>query len=64
MKTLLDFAYQHYAKNLFDQKRLKEALSYFEKAMILKLKRKAPQEQIDSTKFAIQIVKEKMRSLD
>ena len=32
----LDFAYQHYGKNLFDQERYEEALDYFERALELR----------------------------
>jgi tetratricopeptide (TPR) repeat protein len=53
----LDFALQHAGKNFFDQRRLKEALIFFEEAIELRLKRKAPQDQIDSTSMAIQRTK-------
>lgn len=49
----LDFALQHSGKNLFEQKRYSEALSQFEEAMDLRVKRKAPADQIESTQFAI-----------
>lgn len=55
----LDFAFQHAGKNLFDQKKYKEALVFFEEAFKLRKKKQAPQDQIDSTLMAI----ERTRSL-
>jgi tetratricopeptide (TPR) repeat protein len=57
-KVYLDFALQHSGKNLFEQKRFSEALTQFEEAMSLRVKRSAPTDQIDSTKFAIEKTKE------
>lgn len=53
----LDFALQHAGKNFFDQNRLNEALAYFEEAMSIRLKRQAPQDQIESTDLAIKRTK-------
>ncbi|MFS4458010.1 hypothetical protein [Bdellovibrio sp. HCB2-146] len=53
----LDFALQHAGKNFFDQNRLREALAFFEETMSLRLKRKAPQDQIESTDLAIKRTK-------
>lgn len=53
----LDFALQHAAKNFFDQSRLKEALVFFEEALALRLKKQAPQDQIESTLLAIERTK-------
>lgn len=53
----LDFALQHAGKNFFDQNRLREALACFEEAMSIRLKRQAPQDQIESTDLAIKRTK-------
>lgn len=53
----LDFALQHAGKNFFDQNRLEEALFLFEEAMQIRLLRKAPHEQIESTQIAIRRVR-------
>jgi tetratricopeptide (TPR) repeat protein len=52
-KSYLDFALQHSGKNLFEQKRFVEALTQFEEAMQIRIKRNAPIDQIESTKLAI-----------
>jgi len=56
----LPFALQHYGKSLFDQARYPEALKFFEKALVLRIKSKASQDQIDSTQLAIQITKKRL----
>lgn len=56
------FALQHHGKNLFDQKRYEEALKFFEEALELRLQSKAPQEQIDSTRVAIDRTRELLLS--
>lgn len=53
----LDFALQHAGKNFFDQHRFKEALFLFEETLALRLKRQAPQDQINSTSLAIERTK-------
>lgn len=62
LKYYEPFALQHQGKNLFDQKRYAEALKHFEKALKLRFETKAPQDQIDSTKQAIERTKELLRS--
>jgi tetratricopeptide (TPR) repeat protein len=54
------FVYQHAGKNLFDQKMYPQALKFFEKALKLRESESAPQDQIDSTKLAIQVTKSKI----
>jgi tetratricopeptide (TPR) repeat protein len=54
------FVYQHAGKNLFDQKLYPQALKFFEKALKLRQSENAPQDQIDSTKLAIQVTKSKL----
>ncbi|MGY0691902.1 tetratricopeptide repeat protein [Virgibacillus sp. FSP13] len=49
----LDFVYQHCGKNEFDQKSFPEALSFFEKALELRLE-KGDQELISQTESAIE----------
>lgn len=56
----LDFALQHAGKNFFDQNRLKEALALFDEAMALRLKRQAPQDQIESTLLAVERTKARL----
>ena len=58
----LDFALQHAGKNFFDQHKLDEALILFEETMSLRLKRKAPQDQIESTAIAIETTKRKINA--
>mgnify|MGYP002780186910 CR=1 FL=1 len=53
--VFLDFALQHSGKNLFEQKRFLEALKVFEEALHLRVKRAAPDEQIESTRLAIAV---------
>ena len=53
----LDFALQHAGKNFFDQNRLSEALAFFQEAMSIRMKRQAPQDQIESTALAIKRTK-------
>jgi putative (di)nucleoside polyphosphate hydrolase len=57
----LPFTLQHYGKSLFDQGKYQEALNYFERALVLRIKSKASQDQIDSTQLAIQITKKRLR---
>lgn len=54
----LDFALQHAGKNLFDQNRLEEAQSFFEEALSLRIKRDAVADQVESSAFAIQRVRQ------
>jgi tetratricopeptide (TPR) repeat protein len=50
----LDFALQHAGKNFFDQNRFAEALAFFEESIKLRLQRKAPVEQMESSRRAIE----------
>ena len=52
------FAWQHWGKNLFDQKRYDEALIAFEKALEIRTRKDAPKDQLQSTKIAIKRTKE------
>lgn len=52
------FALQHHGKNLFDQKRYGEALDFFERALALRIQNKVPQDQIESTRRAVERTKE------
>ncbi|WP_230875029.1 tetratricopeptide repeat protein [Lysinibacillus cavernae] len=56
----LDFVYQHYGKNLYDQSDYRLALTYFEKALRLRVN-KGNQELIDSTEYAISICNEQIK---
>lgn len=55
-----DFAYQHQGKNLFDQKKYREALDYFQKALELR-KGHRNRELIDSTEAAIETCEKKLK---
>ncbi len=57
----LAFALQHSGKNLFDQGYFQESLLYFDEALAVRLHKKAPDEQIESTRLAIKITKEKIK---
>ncbi len=59
---LLDFAWQHTGKNYFDQGKYKEALKAFNKALELRLEKESPQDQIDSTKLAIQETEKRIKA--
>ena len=48
----LDFAFQHYAKSLFDQGKYTQALNHFNKELIIR-KQNTNLELINSTNFAI-----------
>ncbi len=52
LQPYLDFAYQHYGKSLFDQARYQEAVSFFQKALDIRLQ-KGDEELISSTQLAI-----------
>jgi tetratricopeptide (TPR) repeat protein len=58
-RPLLDFVYQHYGKNLFDQKRYTEALQFFEMALSIR-QQGAEQGLADSTQQAIAVVRTKL----
>lgn len=54
----LDFALQHAGKNHFEQRDFSKALSCFQEALDLRINKKAPQEQIESTQLALQRTKQ------
>lgn len=56
----LPFALQHAGKNLFDQSLFQESLSLFEEALRIRIHTNAPDEQIQSSKFAIKITSNKI----
>ncbi|WP_245849971.1 tetratricopeptide repeat protein [Shouchella clausii] len=58
-RGILDFVYQHYAKNLFDQENYDLAISYFHKALNLRIQ-KGQKDLIESTEYAIHICKGKL----
>lgn len=53
----LHFAYQHHGRNLFDQKRYQEAYDNFEQALRIRKEINAPEDQWQSTRDAINVVK-------
>ncbi|GEN31567.1 tetratricopeptide (TPR) repeat protein [Cerasibacillus quisquiliarum] len=57
--TYLDFVYQHAGKNFFDQGKYHSALTYFEEALEIRM-RKDNQELIDSTTYAIRVCEKRM----
>lgn len=60
LKDLLDFVYQHHGKLLFEQGKLPEAIICFEKALSLR-EYKNEQTLIDSTLYALEVAKTKLR---
>ena len=52
---ILDFAFQHYGKSLFEQGRFTEAKDYFEKALKIRKEKKMP-ELIQSTQFSLDVI--------
>ncbi len=66
LSRLQPFIYQHAGKNLFDQKMYPQALKFFEKALKLRQQQSqsapntVPQDQIDSTLFAIEQTKKRI----
>ncbi len=57
--SYLDFAYQHQAKNLFDQNLISDSILFFRKALKLR-KLKNDASLIESTQFALNIAKKKL----
>lgn len=55
----LDFALHHSGKNLFDQAKYADALGRFEEALVIRKRREAPADQIQSTEQAISETKKK-----
>jgi len=53
----LHFAYQHHGRNLFDQKKYQEAFEKFECALKIRNEINAPEDQLQSTLDAIEVVK-------
>lgn len=62
LNKYLSFAFQHSGKNLFDQGQYQEALLCFKEALDLRLKNNSPQDQIDSSKLAINVAKNKIKN--
>jgi tetratricopeptide (TPR) repeat protein len=62
LQPYLDFAYQHYGKSLFDQARYAEAVSFFQKALDIRLQ-KGEKELIESTKIAIHVTQKRLQDL-
>ena len=56
---ILDFIYQHKGKNYYEQNHLQKALNAIEAALQIRLQKKKP-DLIESSRFAIEIIKEKM----
>lgn len=53
----LHFAFQHHGRNLFDQKKYREAFEKFECALKIRNEINAPEDQLQSTRDAIEVVK-------
>ncbi len=53
----LHFAFQHHGRNLFDQKKYQEAFEKFECALKIRNEINAPEDQLQSTRAAIEVVK-------
>ena len=60
LKKYQDYLYQHIGKLNFDMKKYKEAMSFFKKAMKLRIV-KGDNVLIDSTQLAIQVTKNKLK---
>ncbi|MGZ3775840.1 MAG: GNAT family N-acetyltransferase [Pseudobdellovibrionaceae bacterium] len=58
LSPLLHFALQHAGKNEFDQGQYNSAVQYFEEALLLRQKKSAPLDQIESTQAALARAKE------
>lgn len=62
-KKFLGFALQHAGKNLFDQKKFQEALDLFQECLALRERMQSPVDQLESTRFAILMTRNKLKSL-
>lgn len=60
LKNYQDYLYQHIGKLNFDQRKYKDAMTFFKKAMKLR-KIKGSNALIDSTELAIQVTKNKLK---
>lgn len=60
LKNYQDYLYQHIGKLNFDQRKYKEAMSFFKKALKLR-KMKSDKNLMDSTELAIQVTKNKLK---
>lgn len=60
MEHLNDFIWQHAGKNYFDQMKFSKARECFEKALILREARNAPEDQIESAKSSLQATLQRM----
>ncbi|MEC9284221.1 MAG: tetratricopeptide repeat protein [Bdellovibrionota bacterium] len=58
LDEVIDFAYQHYAKLLFDQNKLEQSKENFEKALFYR-KKKGIDDLTQSTEFALELVTKK-----
>lgn len=56
----LDFAYQHMGKNFFDQQRWAEAIHCFENALQIRIGKKAPEDQIESSRQSLATAKSRL----
>lgn len=54
------FALQHAGKNLFDQGSYAAALKMFEEALLIRISSDAPNDQIESSKFAIEQTRKRL----
>lgn len=60
LDEVIDFAYQHYAKLMFDKELFEESKGLFQKALHFR-KKKGIDELTESTEFALHIVENKLR---
>ncbi len=56
--------WQHKGKNLFDQEFYELSAECFQKALDLRLQTQAPEDQIESSRFALEVAQERMASVD
>lgn len=59
--ALAAFAHQHRGKTHFDRGEYEPALADFEEALRLRTEQQAPADQIESSKFAVRVVRERLR---
>jgi tetratricopeptide (TPR) repeat protein len=61
-QSYLAFALQHAGKNQFDQGFFLNALSMFEEALKIRQTINAPKDQVESTQFALEVVRSRIES--
>lgn len=63
-KKYLDFALQHAGKSYFDQGYYQAALAHFTEALKIRIEKKSPADQIESSQKAIQTAQERIKNMD